>query len=913
MQTTVHTEEDTIPRLVLRVEKEWGIETADLVTPPRRLLPLSLQALQVCEPGVDVRRLTGRSSPSDIFSRLALDDNITAISRRTLLQLWAYFLVCEDPQRRLEAREVSTLAHQVSLVRHILENDNLRRVLIADEVGLGKTVEAGLLLKELLVEQPQSRVLYLAPARLVPNVRREFERLGLGFRQWSAVDSDARLSDNRVIASIHRAVHSSKRNQFIETDPWDVIVVDECHHLSDWAVGGGDPTQKFKLVRDLLERQKPFSRLILMSGTPHQGHVSRFENLLGLLKSSSETQSSLEGRVIFRTKDDIVDWEGNLLFPRREVNPPIVVDLGDSYRHWIASIHDYFSPRYSPGETESKQRAAGWRCAQALQWAASSPQAGLGYLVRQAVRSGMSPEDEVLKKCLLALRPYRNGPPNEEVSSLFNRIVKEIRRQDDDADIEDIEESTGELRGSDQGLCELLSQGLKVLNENLDAKWERVFKEIVEQCHGEKIVFFAQPIETVTSFANFLFRKTGTKPALIIGGQSDLEREQEVKRFCKMDGPQFLVSSRAGGEGINLQIARRLVHIDVPWNPMDMEQRVGRVHRFGSRRNIIVDTLVVTDSREEHAYRVARERLRLIVSTLVDKDRFESLFSRVMCLMPPEELQGVLINGPVGPLTVQDQESVAKMVREGFEKWRDFDQKYAQQQKLIKSQDSGLASWNDLEHWLVAAGKAQTVDGFVSEKFTLENGTTLAKSTSAPAVRLGDGDIFACCDLGGLPAYGPDGMVASQLGLNLPIVQTLLSELAFPEKETGIAAIRWPEGFQNPLKDHGVCAGVLVFVRVSVRFDKINSWMEHASRLSFFAVSKNGKWEELSPDASRLFMNGVAKASIRARRPDNSQLIHSIQLCQDEILNELKRPCEDDVAMKIRHAVTPLLACSVES
>jgi len=130
---------------------------------------------------------------------LPAGENWPSHSRRSLARLHAYFLITEDPQRRLDAREVDTLAHQVSLVRHILQDENMRRVLIADEVGLGKTVEAGLLLREILEQRPEARILYLAPARLVSNVRTEFDRLKLPFRQWSAQDADGRLTDPKII------------------------------------------------------------------------------------------------------------------------------------------------------------------------------------------------------------------------------------------------------------------------------------------------------------------------------------------------------------------------------------------------------------------------------------------------------------------------------------------------------------------------------------------------------------------------------------------------------------------------------------------------------------------------------------------------------------------------------------------
>ncbi len=910
--TLVQTEDGSIPRIVFRTAEEWGFPTADIAAPPKRLLPDGELTIPVVDQGVDAQRLTYLASPATLLSESSVDENVSAMTRRSLSRLQAYFLICEDPQRRLDAREVSTLAHQISLVRHILDNERLRRVLIADEVGLGKTVEAGLLLKELLTTQPRLRVLYLAPARLVSNVRREFDRLELGFRQWSAEDADARLTDSRIIASIHRAVHPNHRARFLEGEPWDILVVDECHHLSDWAEGGGDPREKYKLVRDLIEHQGPTSRLILLSGTPHQGHSFRFENLLAFLVASGESTGSLEGRVIFRTKDDIVDWDGNLLFPRREVNPPIVVDLGDTYRIWIQRIFEYFTPGDSSQAKTSRRRAAGWRCAQALQWAASSPQAGLGYLVRQAIRTGMRPSDDLLAEAVLALRPYRNGPADEPLAILFQRIQMEIGRQATEADIDDIEDSIDDESVTETGLRDLLQHGLRVVQESSDAKWNKIYDSVVALSPEEKFVFFAQPIETVTAFASFLERRTGERPALIIGGQSDGERDQEVKAFCRLNGPRFLVSSRAGGEGINLQVARRLVHIDVPWNPMDMEQRVGRVHRFGSRRNIIVDTLVVKDSREEHAYRVARERLKHIVAMLVSSDRFDSLFSRVMSLMPPEELQDVLINGAKGPLTEQDQESLARMVQEGYENWRDFDQRFAKEQQLIRSQSPGLAAWDDVNTFLCAVGKAESLEGFVSEKFALENGTTAAKSVDAPVIRLADGKAYACCDLGGLPAYRGVDEQAFQLGLNIPPVQRLLSQAAFPDKPTGAASIRWPDGEPFPFENTGnSTVGLLVFNRVTIRFDQAQSWVEQVVGLRFFLIA-GGASRELTARERRIFMDGLSRATVRAKKPINEQLEAEMVRFETQIVRELQRPTEEELSAKMRHAVAPLLACTIE-
>jgi hypothetical protein len=149
----------------------WGFETYDLANLPRRLLDFSDpdSHTQAVLSGLDPNRLKSQPTPAESL-RLDATTGWASMSHRSIARVTAMFLVAEDPQRRLDARPVETLAHQVSLVRHVLEKPSLQRVLIADEVGLGKTVEVGMLLRELLAERPQLRVLYLAPARLVTNV-----------------------------------------------------------------------------------------------------------------------------------------------------------------------------------------------------------------------------------------------------------------------------------------------------------------------------------------------------------------------------------------------------------------------------------------------------------------------------------------------------------------------------------------------------------------------------------------------------------------------------------------------------------------------------------------------------------------------------------------------------------------------
>ncbi|MCC7066750.1 MAG: DEAD/DEAH box helicase, partial [Planctomycetes bacterium] len=579
---------------LLRRHSEFGIEEVDLLRPPGRFWSDGAVAPSGAEAHVDVRRTTPLPTPAELLSAVPTD-TWSAMTRRSVARLLSWFLVAEDPQRRLEAQPVVTLAHQASVVQHILHQPSLRRVLLADEVGLGKTVEAGLLIKQVVTQNPSARVLYLAPARLARNVRGELDRLGLGFRAWVATsDRDATLQDPRVVASIHRACHEGRIDEVLAAPPWDMVVVDECHHLSDWAKGGGSPVAQYKLVERLAARLGEHGRLLLMSGTPHQGHADRFRNVLRLLQSKGESTADVARRVIYRTKEDVRDWTDQPLFPGRQVNSPIVIDLGPQHAAWRAALHDFFEPgRGGQAEKAAQRRAAGWRAGQALQWATSSVQAGLGYLIRQAVRAGCTPTSlPGLKDALAAIRPYRLGPVDEPVDKLLARIAREVSRQVADADIEDIEEDDdgGTWRPDLGQLSKLLRAGVQILQASGDSKWDVLFDRVLAPAGDEKVVLFAQPIETVTTVARVLERRTGQQPALVIGGQTEAERAGQIERFWDSKGPRFLVSSRAGGEGLNLQVARRLVHLDVPWNPMELEQRVGRVHRFLSKRTILVDT-----------------------------------------------------------------------------------------------------------------------------------------------------------------------------------------------------------------------------------------------------------------------------------------------------------------------------------
>src|SRR5262245_42716935 len=156
-----------------------------------------------------------------------------------------------------------------------------------------------------------------------------------------------------------------------------------------------------------MERMPADGRVLLMSGTPHQGSEARFRNLLRLLSDDGKDFRKAAGRVIYRTKDRVRDWRGKPLFPAREIRQPTVVQLGPAYERWYFGIGDLYD---RPGGGSSQARAAGWAKGQALQWAASSVHAGLGFLSRLGIRRlNWNSRTPALANALAALRPYRGG------------------------------------------------------------------------------------------------------------------------------------------------------------------------------------------------------------------------------------------------------------------------------------------------------------------------------------------------------------------------------------------------------------------------------------------------------------------------------------------------------------------------
>ena len=352
---------------------------------------------------------------------------------------------------------------------------------------------------------------------------------------------------------------------------WDVVIADECHRLRMYGTGDSQTAQKwFRLVERIInDHLSKDGRVYFLSGTPHQGNREVFLNLvammcrLGRQATQQEQERALAGRVIYRTKEEVHDWDDRPVFPKRDIRKPRYAENPPEYNRLLSDIASFFDwLQLRGGGTQG--RALGFVKSHALQYAASSPKAGFAFLLRRLLRyfDGDVPEKRLLEWVGL-LVPYRHWSATQKPDSLLAELRKSVAEMDsDDEEDGDLGNSVGpagfaELRQEERAhLVALLKRFASLLSKpEANAKFEVLMERVL--CADEPIVVFAQSVDTVYEVKRYV-EAQGIPCCLIVGGQDPAERRRMIDEFTSAGrlGRRVLVSSSAGGEGINLQTSR---------------------------------------------------------------------------------------------------------------------------------------------------------------------------------------------------------------------------------------------------------------------------------------------------------------------------------------------------------------------
>lgn len=521
---------------------------------------------------------------------------------------------------------VVPLPHQLYALNRAMSRHRIR-YLLADEVGLGKTIEAGLILRELKLRGMVRRVLVVAPKGLVRQWQTEMrlhfsETLQFiepseltAFRQWRNDEENLWRLHDQVICSLDSvkplegrrgwsieqlSTYNRERFEDLVSASWDLVIIDEAHRMG----GSTDQVARYKLGAALAEAA-PY--LLLLSATPHQGKTDQFLRLMQLVdRDSFPDEGSVSrdrvGPFVIRTeKRAAIDAEGKPLFKPRMTRLHAVAwqDRHAAQRQLYEAVTDYVRHGYNQAMA-AKQRHIGFLMILMQRLVTSSTAAIRTTLERrQALLDQPQPQASLFE-----------AAEADEWAELDGQAQVDIAVQVDGWETERAEVET------------LLELARTTERQGTDAKAEALLELIYKLQQEEndpalKVLVFTEFVPTQAMLADFL-QTRGFSIATLNGGM-DLDARTRAQQAFAGDR-RILISTDAGGEGLNLQFCHVIVNFDMPWNPMRVEQRIGRVDRIGQPHVVRATNFVLEDTVEHRVREVLEAKLAIIAEEFgVDK------------------------------------------------------------------------------------------------------------------------------------------------------------------------------------------------------------------------------------------------------------------------------------------------------
>ena len=524
-----------------------------------------------------------------------------------------------DPQFAVSVSQVDPLPHQlIAVYKHMLVLPRIR-FLLADDPGAGKTIMAGLLMRELIQRGDVKRVLVLCPKALTDQWRREMwdrfrERFQLvtGETVANNFGQNTWVENDKVVASIDLAIQDHVIPGIHQSN-WDLIIFDEAHKLSAYRYGAAgriDKTKRYLLAEKLATQTK---HLLLMTATPHRGNKESFRLLMSLLDdkvfaSQAGTENALKGQnspyFLRRMKEVMRDFDGRPLFLPRHVDT-VAYQLNPHEQELYDAVTKYVSEGLAVAE-ESSNRNVTLALIILQRRMASSLFALTRSLERR--RDRLSEELEVSGRSSSAGRASPGStlvdydPDEDEPQDLTVRDEETLSGAS-------TARTAAELRKEVALLGELIELARSTQAKGLETKvteFRNVIESQIISDRNEKILVFTEHRDTLT-YLTRLLEQWGHSVCNIHGGMHLADRIAAERDFRGQT--QFMVATEAAGEGINLQFCKVMINWDLPWNPNRLEQRMGRIHRYGQTDEVQVYNLVANTTREGSVLVTLMEKL----------------------------------------------------------------------------------------------------------------------------------------------------------------------------------------------------------------------------------------------------------------------------------------------------------------
>ncbi|WP_181685981.1 DEAD/DEAH box helicase [Halorhabdus salina] len=520
----------------------------------------------------------------------------------------------------LEGSRIDIEPYQVQAAHEILSSYD-HRYLIGDEVGLGKTIEAAIVIEELVARGRAERVLIVTPAPLTVQWQQEmqekfdrdyiiYDRDYVDAKRQASPNQNVWKQDDRIITSIDFAKQDDMLAALKNLDEeWDVAVFDESHHLTarrrnDNAI---EKTDRYR-AGDAVATNS--DGLIFLTGTPHKGKTDQFYFMVSLLDpyrfrdEYDITPDKLDDLMIRRLKEDMYEEDGTPMFPEKNIKT-LPVNFTEEETQLYDDVTEYISEYYNLA-SRADNDAAGFAMVIYQKRLVSSIHA-----IRKSLKSRME-------------SIQAGGVDPDELSSLVKNLLPQYREDPDmltDAQRERVEEELEGLAVSNDP--EKIKQEYEIVQDlyqqakriDVDSKAEelRDFVEgILEKDPEEKILVFTEYTDTLEYLRDRVFSNRDV--AEVYGDLSQERRRRELKKF--ENEANIMLATDAAREGLNLQFAHIMVNYDLPWNPTRIDQRMGRLHRYGQENTVEIRNLFVDDTRESDILQLLMEKLDEIENTL---------------------------------------------------------------------------------------------------------------------------------------------------------------------------------------------------------------------------------------------------------------------------------------------------------
>ncbi|MEV0403012.1 helicase-related protein [Actinoallomurus sp. NPDC050550] len=527
-----------------------------------------------------------------------------------------------DPMLAVATSDVQPLPHQIRAVYGEMLDRTPLRFLLADDPGAGKTIMAGLYIKELLLRDDVKRCLIVAPGGLVDQWQDElFFKFGLRFDILNTAMVDAALGSTvfeqypLLIARMDQLARNEALTAQLDDAEFDLVVVDEAHRMGAHYFGGKlNKTRRFQLGESLRDRTR---HLLLMTATPHAGKEEDFQLFLTLLErdgfegrfKAGVHNADTSGLMRRMVKEDLLTFDGKPLFPER-IAQTVPYQLTEDEQDLYERVTEYVREGMNRAARldDKRRNTVGFALTVLQRRLASSPEAIYQSLVRRAERLTRRRDDLIHGRGVadeLAPIDPADWDDDEHSAEEVEQVEEELL--DAATTARTIEELNAELADLDR----LIHVARRVRDLNTDRKWSELRKILRDNdlIHPgaekpRKLIIFTEHRDTLnylTRKIRSLFGRPDTVQA-IHGGVRRLDRRHITEEFTKNPACQVLLATDAAGEGLNLQAAHLMVNYDLPWNPNRIEQRFGRVHRIGQTEVCRLWNLVAANTREGEVF-----------------------------------------------------------------------------------------------------------------------------------------------------------------------------------------------------------------------------------------------------------------------------------------------------------------------